>query len=149
MEAFIQIFVWLLLLLLGLFVGKALEVRHFRKLDEREAELQDIIVTNLKTVPAEYENARPFLVMGSAVIATDYFKVFVSSLRALFGGEMKSYVTLMERARREAVVRMLEQARGQGATVVWNIRYETSTMGGQQRKKPGGVEVLAYGTAFK
>ncbi|MHC4551517.1 MAG: YbjQ family protein [Planctomycetota bacterium] len=149
MEALIQIVIWAFLLLLGLFVGKVLEMRHFRKLDRREAELNDIVVTNLKTVPADYQNAQPFLVMGSAVIATDYFKVFVSGLRTLFGGEMKAYVTLMERARREAALRMLEQARQQGAKAVWNIRYETSTMGGQQKKKPGGVEVLAYGTALK
>ncbi len=139
----------LALILVGLIVGKSVELHHFRKLDEREAEFGDIIVTNLKTVPGRYENAQPFLVMGSAVIATDYFKVFVSGLRGLFGGEMKSYVTLMERARRQAMLRMLEQARQQGANVVWNVRYETSTMGGQQRKRPGGVEVLAYGTALK
>lgn len=149
MQALIQICVWVFLMLLGLFVGKALEMRHFRKLKEREAEFQDIMVTNLKSVPPQFEHKQPFLVMGSAVIATDYFKVFVSALRGLFGGEMKAYVTLMERARREAMLRMLQQAHQQGANVVWNIRYETSTMGGQQRKKPGGVEVLAYGTALK
>jgi uncharacterized protein YbjQ (UPF0145 family) len=44
---------------------------------------------------------------------------------------------------------MLEQAAQQGASAVWNIRYETSTTHGQQRKKPGGVEILAYGTALK
>lgn len=149
MEAFFQIFIWLTLLLVGLIVGKAIELRHFRKLDEREAEFSDIVVTNLKTVPAQFENTQPLLVMGSAVIATDYFKVFVSGLRTLFGGEMKAYVTLMERARREAMLRMMQQAREQGATVIWNVRYETSTMGGQRRKRPGGVEVVAYGTALK
>ncbi len=144
-----ELILWLALLLTGLVIGKAIELRHFRKLDEREAEFSDIVVTNLKTVPAQFENTQPFLVMGSAVIATDYFKVFVSGLRTLFGGEMKAYVTLMERARREAMLRMMQQAREQGATVVWNVRYETSTMGGQQKKKPGGVEVVAYGTALK
>lgn len=145
----IDLFIWLALILVGFLVGKGVEMHHFRRLNQREAELKDIIVTNLKTVPEQFENSQPFLVMGSAVIATDYFKVFVSGLRGLFGGEMKAYVTLMERARREAMLRMLEQTRSQGAGVVWNVRYETSTMGGQRRKKPGGVEVLVYGTALK
>ena len=144
-----QIFIFLTLILVGLIVGKGIEMHHFRRLDEREAEYKDMVVTNLKTIPPQLENSQPFLVMGSAVIATDYFKVFVAGLRTLFGGEMKSYVTLMDRARREAMLRMLQQARGQGARVVWNVRYETTCTGGQQRKKPGGVEILAYGTALK
>jgi len=145
----IQILIFSAFVLGGLIIGKAIELHHFRRLEEREKMFSHIVVTNLKTVPPQYEHAEPILVMGSAVIATDYFKVFAAGLRTLFGGEMKSYVTLMERARREAMLRMLEQAAQQGATAVWNIRYETSTTGGQQRKKPGGVEILAYGTALK
>ncbi len=149
MEAIIQILIPLSFVLLGLIIGKGIELHHFRKLDERETEFQDMMITNLKTIPAQYANSQPYLVMGSAVIATDYFKVFAAKLRTLFGGEMKSYVTLMERARREAVLRMLEQAAQQGARVVWNVRYETTCTGGQQRRKPGGVEILVYGTALK
>lgn len=145
----IQILIPLFLVFAGLIVGKSIEMHHFRKLDEREARYKDMVMTNLKTIPAQLENTQPFLVMGSAVIATDYFKVFAAGLRTLFGGEMKSYVTLMERARREAVLRMLQQAKEQGAKVIWNVRYETTCTGGQQRKKPGGVEILAYGTALK
>ena len=149
LEVFAQIVVPLVLVLVFMLIGKGVEMHHFKQLERREQQLRGIIVTNLKAVPPHYANAEPILVMGSAVIATDYFKVFAAGLRTLFGGEMKSYITLMERARREAVVRMLEQAAQQGASAVWNIRYETSTTHGQQKKKPGGVEVLAYGTALK
>lgn len=144
-----QFFIPLFFVLVCFLVGKGIELHHFKKLAERERYFSDIIVTNLKTIPCQYAKAQPFLVMGSAVIATDYFKVIAAGLRTLFGGEMKSYVTLMERARREAVLRMLEQARKQGASAVWNIRYETSTTHGHHRKKPGGVEILVYGTALK
>jgi len=88
-------------------------------------------------------------VTGSAVVATDYFKVFASSLQNLFGGEMREYETLVTRARREALVRMLDEAHRKGANAIYNVRLETSTVGGQQQKKSGGVEVLAYGTALK
>ena len=148
-QVFMQIIIPLSFVLVCFLIGKGIELHHFKKLAEREQQLSGIIVTNLKTIPPQYENAQPILVMGSAVIATDYFKVFAAELRKLFGGEMKSYVTLMERARREAMLRMLEQAAGQGASAVWNIRYETSTTHGQQKRRPGGVEVLAYGTALK
>lgn len=149
MEDLIILSIPIVLILVGLIVGKGVELHHFRQLDIAEARYRDMIVTNLKTVPPQYADSQPFLVMGAAVIATDYFKVFAAGLRTLFGGEIKSYVTLMERARRQAVLRMLEQASSQGAAVVWNVRYETSTMQGQQKKKPGGVEILVYGTAFK
>ena len=144
-----QILIPLFMVLGCMLIGKGIELHHFKKLAEREQQLSGIMVTNLKTIPSQYANAESFLVMGSAVIATDYFKVFAAGLRTLFGGEMKSYITLMERARRQAVIRMLEQAAQQGASAVWNIRYETSTTQGQQQKKPGGVEILAYGTALK
>ena len=146
---FLQIVVPLLMVLVCLLIGKGIELHHFNRLAEREKQFSKFIVTNLKTIPPQYATAESFLVMGSAVIATDYFKVFAAGLRTLFGGEMKSYVTLMERARREAVLRMLEQAAQQGASAVWNIRYETATTQGQQRRKPGGVEILVYGTALK
>ena len=148
MQVLFQLLIPLFLIVVGLIVGKGIELHHFRRLEEREKKYRDIIVTNLKTIPPQFENTRPFLVMGSAVIATDYFKVFAAGLRTLFGGEMKSYVTLMERARREAVLRMLEQAGQQGACAVWNVRYETTMTEGQQSKKNGGVALLAYGTAL-
>ena len=149
MHTLAPILIPVFLLAAGLLVGRGMELYHFRKLAEAEQRYRDMIVTNLKTIPPQFENTQPFLVMGSAVIATDYFKVFAAKLRTLFGGEMKSYVSLMERARRQAVVRMLEQAKTQGANVVWNIRYETTCTGGQHKKKPGGVEITAYGTALK
>ena len=73
-------------------------------------------------------------------------QIDASGLHGLFGGEMKTYETLVNRARSEALVRMLEEAKKYEATIVWNIRFETSTISGKNR--PGGVEVLAYGTAI-
>jgi len=137
------------LLVTCLCIGKGIELHHFRRLEKEEARYRDFIVTNLRTFPPQFADRQAFLVIGSAVIATDYFKVFAAGLRTLFGGEVRSYVTLMERARRQAVLRMLDQAASQGATIVWNVRYETATIQGNQKRKPGGVEVIVYGTAVK
>lgn len=131
----------------GLIVGKITESRHLRSLTAREGQLNDVIRCNLRKLPRGLKISDSFLVTGSVMIATDRFKTMAASLRNIFGGEIKSYNTLMNRARREATVRMLEEAKGRGAGLVWNIRFETATIQGKRR--PGGVEVLAYGTAVK
>ena len=86
------------------------------------------------------------LVCGSVVISIDFFKKFVAGLRDLVGGRVSSYESLLERARREALLRMKTEARSIGAKSVWNVRLETSsiTKGG---KGVAAVEVIAYGTA--
>jgi uncharacterized protein YbjQ (UPF0145 family) len=135
------------LVILGLITGKIIEKRHLRRLAQKESYLREIRLSNLRNIPEELSFKRSFLVTGSVVIATDYFKVWAAWLRGIFGGEMRTYRSLMSRARREAIVRMLEQAHKDGADSVYNIRFETMTIGG--KKKAGGVEVLVYGTAVK
>jgi len=143
----IQLFIPLILIAIGLITGKLIETRHLRRLSIRESGLNQITRCNLRNIPKELKVKETFLVMGSVVIATDYFKIFAAALRNLFGGEIKAYRSLMDRARREALIRMLEKANNLGADSIWNIRYETSTIQGKRR--PGGVEVLAYGTGVK
>lgn len=139
----------ILLLLTTMVIGRAIESAHFRYLERRERELAGILVSSTKHFPSGWCATEPMLVVGEAVIATDYAKVFVASVRNLFGGYVPGYERLVERARREAIVRMLDQARQLGANVVWNVRVETATIQGKQQGKSGGVEVLAYGTALK
>ena len=89
------------------------------------------------------------LVSGSVVVSADYFKRFVAGLRMLIGGRLNTYESLLDRARREAILRMREQAKALGATQIFNVKLETMTIGGRNPK--GGVaclEVLAYGTAI-
>ena len=137
------------LIALGFIVGRSRERSHFRDLDRREERLKGLVRTNLKTIPEDWHPVRGAYVDGQAVIASDYFKTFVSSLRKLFGGELRSLETLMNRARREASLRMLEQAAAGGAQAVWNIRIETSTIArGQGKKGIATAEVHVYGTAL-
>jgi uncharacterized protein YbjQ (UPF0145 family) len=137
-----------LVLVVALLIGSSVESSHFRRLAAREQALSGIMLSDLKWLPPNWQATGAALVAGEAVIATDYFKVFAASLRNLFGGQVRSYETLVERARREAIVRMLEQARSAGANAVWNVRIETTTIQGKQQGKSGGIEVLAYGTAM-
>ena len=138
----------LLFLALGYGVGRYRERLHFVRLRAREAELADMAVTNLKRVTSPDTVRQALLVSGDAVIATDYFKSFAAKLRGIVGGELRAYETLMERARREAKLRMLERARAAGANEVWNVRYETSNIrSAAGRNAAVSVEAFAFGTA--
>lgn len=146
-----QILPVLVLLTLGYLVGTVFRERqHFKSLVRRETRYRGFPISNLKVVPdpATVENAA--LVSGDAVIATDYFKSFAAGLRTIVGGEMRTFESLMNRARREAKLRMLDQARRMKATEVWNVRYETSNIRSAGGTGKGvSVEVFAFGTAIR
>lgn len=135
------------LLFVGIFVGGMNERNHFRRLDTAEKELAHIIITNMKTVPAEHHPGGN-LVTGNVVIALDYFKRIAAAFRTFFGGEIRSYQSLLIRARREAIVHMKREALAMGANQIHNVRIEFSAIGSQP-ERIGGVELLAFGTAIK
>lgn len=136
-------------LVLGGTIGRRRERKHFVDLDARDSASQGFLVTDLKTVPPGLEPAGATLVMGATVIAADYLKTFLSGYRMLFGGEMKSYVPMIERARREARLRMVEEARRRGALAVINVRFETSPIARAAGRKAAPMsEILCYGTAL-
>lgn len=131
-----------LLLLIGVFFGTRAQKKHIANLAAREAALSHMIVTNLKTLPVRGQP--PILVTGSVVIAFDYFRRFVAGFVMLVGGPITMYETMLERARREALLRLMEEAHAAGSCEVHNIRYEFSRVGSTTK---GGAELLAYGTA--
>lgn len=139
---------FLVLLLLGYVFGQRAEKRHFRSIIEREKQLRDILVFSERRIPDE-EQLDGTLVCGSVVVSVDFFKRFVAGLRNLVGGRVSAYESLLERARREAILRMKEEAQRSGAKSVWNIRLETSSIYKGAQQSIGAVEVLAYGTAVK
>lgn len=134
------------LLLLAFFTGRYMERSHNKSLDEREAQFADIITTNLKSFALTEKAARSGIVHGEVVVGSDYFKTTIAYIKSLFGGNLRSVESLMIRARREALLRMLEQARAQNATHVINIRFESSPVGGE---KMIASEIHAYGTAVR
>ena len=98
-----------------------------------------------------WDIAEAQMVVGNVVISIDYFKRFLAGLRMLFGGRVSSYESLLDRARREAMLRMKEDAFERGYNAVINVRIETSRLASSSRKGEGtaGVEILAFGTAVK
>ena len=84
--------------------------------------------------------------MGNVVIASDYFKQFVAWLRSLFGGQVNSFESLLDRARREAILRMKENAQKQGANVICNVKFTTVSIN-KDASNSSTVEAMAFGTA--
>jgi uncharacterized protein YbjQ (UPF0145 family) len=131
-------------------IGSAVERRHFRRLRQRELRSRNLPVATIRELPAGWQVEECALVSGSCVISLDYFKRFVAGLRLLFGGRIASYETLLDRARREALLRMKEQAFEAGYRAVIGVRLETSQIAAATRQGgTAGVEVLAWGTALR
>jgi len=138
---------FLVLLGLGFFFGRMNEAQHFRSLEKREAELAHITVSNTKQIPDGM--GRSIFVNGNMVVSIDYFKRIAAALRGLVGGRIDSYTTLVERARREAVVRMKAEAEQNGMIHIANLRLETASVFKNAKSQIGSIEVYAYGTALR
>ena len=150
MEYLLQLLVFALLLLAGLLFGRAAERRHYRDIVAREQALADILVFSERRVPEFAAPPRTALVVGSVVIAEDYFKRVAAALKSLVGGRLTAYESLLDRGRREAVLRMKEEARRLGADMVFNVRFETSSLAedASGRSTLFSAEFIAYGTAL-
>ena len=129
--------------------GTLLERRHFQDLLRLESGAREILAVTIEELPNGWEVQDCDLVIGHGVISQDYFKRIIASIKGIFGGRIGVYEPLLERARREAVVRMKEQARIHGHDTVINVRIETSALARARSDAKGtaGVEVLAFGTA--
>lgn len=140
----------LAILIIAYFIGNYIERRHFRKIQEREQALHGFPVTTFEALPPNWHVERAKLVSGSVVVSLDYFKRVIAGLRSLIGGRVKTYEPLLERARREALLRMNESAKADGFDAVINVRLETSRLANSRGDGKGtaGVEMLAFGTAI-
>jgi len=150
MDGIIEIALFLVLLAIGVFAGRANERRHYRELAAAEDDLRDIVASSERGTGEGDTFSRGALVVGSVVIAEDYFKRVAAGLKSLVGGNLRSYETLLERGRREAIVRMKQQARRLGATHVVNVRLETASLSEDWsgRRPMFSAEFIAYGTAL-
>jgi uncharacterized protein YbjQ (UPF0145 family) len=140
--------IFLILLVLGFVFGKLSESRHYRSIQAREEMFVRLPTTSCKKPMGNnplINHAQ--LVHGHVVISVDYFKQILAGLRNFFGGTIQAYETLLDRTRREAVLRMKESC--PTADQILNLRIETSSISkGGSGDRIGSVEVLAYGTAI-
>ena len=150
LEGIIQIAFPLVLLFVAYFSGRAVERRHYASIRQREARLRGLPTITFRNVPPGWQVAGCTLITANVVISVDYFKRFLAGLRMIVGGRVKSYEALLDRARREALLRLKENAVESGYHAVINVRLETSRMANARGSEGvAGVEVVAFGTALK
>lgn len=140
----------IVILALTFTTGSIIEKNHFKKIKAREKALlrQPLVSFDKKSYSSKKAIRKVEMVTGEVVISGDYFKSFVSSFRNLIGGRMVSYESLMERARREAILRMREKALG--ANIIVNTKIESTMINNPndpQNNLPQ-VAAIAYGTAI-
>jgi len=73
----------------------------------------------------------------------------MASFVNIFGGRIKAYESLVDRARREAVLKVKQKAYENNYNAIVNLRIETSSITKNAKKRVGAVEALAYASAIK
>jgi uncharacterized protein YbjQ (UPF0145 family) len=137
-----ELIIGAIMVIIGFVVGGARERKHLEDIKKREAAL----LTRLPTRSVQgkkLEAGEVFLVTGNVVVASDQFKNFVGALKNFFGGNMSQQEILMDRARREAILRAREAAVKLGAREIVDLHIECNFLDQM------GVEVSAYATAVR
>lgn len=145
----LKLFIFLFLLALGFFSGRLLEQRHYRSIRAREKQLANVAAFAIRFPPNLVDQQECRLVTGAVVVSSDYFKQFVAGLRNLVGGRFHGYETLLDRARREAVLRMKQDAKQAGYSLIVNVKLENTSISGGRKGKIPSFELFAYGTALR
>ncbi len=138
-------------MLIGAWIsGGILERRHLKGLLLLESGSRGVLAVTIEDLPPNWHVESGELVMGNVVISQDYFKRFAASIKGIFGGNIRVFESLLERARREALVRMKGVAHARGYNTIINVRIETVRLASSRRDGKGtaGVEILAFGTAI-
>lgn len=150
MEQFLNLLITPVMLLGAWISGGILERRHLRNLLVLESGSQGVLALTVEDLPPGWQVKSCELVMGNVVISQDYFKRFAASIKGIFGGNIRVFEPLLQRARREALVRMKGVAHARGYDTIINVRIETSRLANSRRDGKGtaGVEILAFGTAI-
>lgn len=149
MGTIIDLIFVVLLLFVCFFTGSTIEKKHYKSIKQREIALYKAPFITCGTKLKSSKVKKAFLVSGSVVIGCDHFKAFLASLRNIFGGNVSAFESVLDRGRREAVLRVREKAMKEGARTVANLKIETVMLSPLGTNKNQQVCVTAYGTAIK
>lgn len=130
--------------------GKAIEIFHYRSIKKRELKLRGFpLVSFQKKVLEDRPVKSAELVASEVVIAGDYFKSFIAIFQGLIGGRQTAYESVLDRAKREAILRM--RGKAIGSDIIINMKIESIILDNYLSGKANGrpkAAVIAYGTAI-
>lgn len=136
------------LLLLWYIVWTILEKNHYTDIKNREEENKETVILT-KTDSKKIDTIGWELLTWNVVISIDFFKKFIASFIGIFGWRMFVYESLVDRARREAILRVKEKAKQKWYNCLLNLKIETSSISKWTKWNIWSVEVLAYATWTK
>lgn len=151
MDEFLSLIFTCITLFFCFSTGTILEKQHYKRIKKREVALFKKPYINFSKEVISNSNIKVArLVTGEVVIACDRFKEFVHSLKTLFGGNVSVYESVLDRGKREALLRMREKAQMINADIIVNTKIETSMLDpiAKEGRMPR-ISVIAYGTAIK
>ena len=82
-------------------------------------------------------------VFGLTVRSRNLGSQLGSSLKSIFGGELKGMTQALTDSRHQVIERMTNECTAKGGNAIVAMRFDTSEMG------PNWTEICAYGTAVK
>lgn len=107
-----------------------------------EKEKQSMLVVTTPTIPG-YEVAKALgIVHGLTVRTRGLGGKFIAGIESAFGGEVTAYTSECEKARKESMNRMIENAKELGANAIIGVDFETSEI-----LQSEATVFSAYGTA--
>lgn len=141
----------ILLIIVGVtyVTGTIIEKRHYKDIIKREIALikKPIINAGAKTWNFKKKIKKIELVTGEVVISGDYFKNFAATLKSFFGGRLTSFESVLDRGRREAILRMRENAKD--ANFIINAKIESVMINDYYTNNSvPQCAIIAYGTAI-
>ena len=101
-----------------------------------------MIVTTTENIPGTRVVSTLGQTFGLTVRTRGLGGNIAAGFRSIVGGEVASYVKLLEDARRQALDRMVQSATAMGANAVVMMRFDSSEIGNTMS------EIVAYGTAI-
>ena len=130
---------------IGWLIAAWFERRHIKSMNIREIPLSEISINTSKQA-SDCEPEGCTLLIGSVVVAHDYFRTLIIFIRRLIGGNIRPYERLVQRGRREALIRLKEEAELRAIDKVINVRFTTTAISGRFLH---AVEMVAYGTGVR
>ena len=104
---------------------------------------EDIILATMPMIPKYEIDEVLGVVYGSSTRTRGLGGRFISSIESVVGGKGTAYAEEIEKARKEALEDLKNEARRLGANAVLSIDFETTEV------LEGFILVSAYGTAVK
>ncbi len=108
---------------------------------EYTEERSGLLLSNTDFIPGRKVASIIGLAMGNTVRSKHLGRDIGAGLKSLVGGELKGYTEMLSEARREAMNRMINEAKTMNAEAIINIRFMTSAIMGS------AAELFTYGTA--